>query len=694
MFARDFRGAPVTARIAGHEMSPPVPSRAARHLHRHDHAGQFIFRSEIDREVAVRLDRAIKVSLQSPAKGRAPSSMAVHTGCDDHRADCQDDANCHAWNPGLQSELPRAYLPLATVFRPDNVATDLATAHELSDYCGLPAHELVAFRPERLIVHELLIRVTAGVNVPDGTDYEDLGRNFRRIAATILDKYLEPHRAGLVAMFQGLRGTARALIADELARQLVPADRTLASPPVRRGWFAFGRPKPAPAAAAAAETAEERQRQLVADWSRKAEMLDHPLEAACFRALATMASAIIGRQGHLAVDGALLVNLAVTQVMNEHGSEVIGEAIAAHFEEAVVRQGYRLLQRQAAPVVMNVKGASASGKSTMRPLQKTLAAKLGLPWQDFALVSPDIWRKFLLDYGSLGPAYKYAGTLTGHEVEIIDKKLDRHMAMKAARGDMPHLLIDRFRFDSFAPTPEGRGASRLLTRFGDVVYMFFMVTPPEMTVERAWTRGLKVGRYKAVEDLLAHNVEAYTGMPELFFAWALDRDRRVHYEFLDNSVPEGSPPRTVAYGWNGEMTILDIARMLDIDRFRKINIQAGAPSEVYAGRDGAPERNADFLRRCARLIPVIHFADPRTGRPYARLENGGWAWRDETYFTRIVVDSEAKSAFDALAGERGTLAHGAGAASFDLDVARLQTLGAWGEENHDATRDCGSLSSR
>jgi hypothetical protein len=48
----------------------------------------------------------------------------------------------------------------------------------------------------------------------------------------------------------------------------------------------------------------------------------------------------------------------------------------------------------------------------------------------------------------------------------------------------------------------------LLTRFGDLVYMFFMITPPEMTVERAWLRGLKVGRYKAVEDLLAHNVEA------------------------------------------------------------------------------------------------------------------------------------------------------------------------------------------
>ena len=91
-----------------------------------------------------------------------------------------------AWNPGLGSQLPREYLPLATIFRAENVSTTVAKVYELSDFCGLPAEELVAFRVERLIVHELLIHVTTGIAVPDGRDYEDLGINFREIAATIL----------------------------------------------------------------------------------------------------------------------------------------------------------------------------------------------------------------------------------------------------------------------------------------------------------------------------------------------------------------------------------------------------------------------------------------------------------------------------------------------------------------------------
>lgn len=588
------------------------------------------------------------------------------------------DAGHSAWNPGLDSELPRAYLPLATVFRADNVSTGLATARELADYCGLPMQEIVAFRPERLIVHELLIRITASVSVPDGSDYEDLGRNFREIATTVLDTHIAPHRGELVQAFADVRQAASTFIARELAQHFAAPPP---SPPPAKAWRWFGARQPGPPPAPA-ETPEARDQRVMADWARRAQSAPTRLEQACLAALSRIASAIAARQGRLFANNRVLAELALTQVGNEHGSEVIGDALAPLIAAAVVREGYRPLSPQDSPVVMNVKGASASGKSTMRPLQRILARKLGFPWQDFALISPDIWRKFLLDYASLGPAYKYAGTLTGHEIEIVDKKLDRHMAAKAARGEMPHLLIDRFRFDSFTALADGHEPTRLLTRFGDLVYMFFMITPPEMTVERAWIRGQKVGRYKAVEDLLAHNVEAYTGMPELFFTWALDTSRRIHYEFLDNSVAEGEPPRTVAFGWNGEMTILDVKTLIDIDRFRRINIHAANAGEVYAGRDLAPQHHVEFLKRCARLIPAINFAARDSGCVYARLEHGRWTWRDAAAFARALDDAETRAALSAIASDPGA-DPGAAPPPRDLvrDVAdaKRHTLGAWGE---------------
>jgi hypothetical protein len=574
------------------------------------------------------------------------------------------------WHPGLESELPRELLPLATVFRRENVSTSLAEAFELSDYCGLPPQELVAFRPERLITHELLVRVTAGLSVPDGRDYEDLGRNFREIAATILTKDIAPHVDDLKHVFEEVRNAALAVIAREVSELFsLRRERAAGADRPRRLRWLFG--SAARTRRQPTETAEQRERRTMLAWSHKAQAADGRLEQSCFRALSTIATAIAARRGGLLATKELLGDLAVTLVCNDFGSEAIGDASAPLIRQAAEREGYLPLSPQQHPVIMNVKGASASGKSTMRPLQRALARKLGFPWENFALISPDIWRKFLLDYGSLGAAYKYAGTMTGHEIEIIDKKLDRHMAMKAARGETSHLLIDRFRFDSFV---EGREPTRLLTRFGDLVYMFFLVTPPEMTVERAWKRGLQVGRYKALEDLLAHNVEAYAGMPELFFTWALNTRRRVHYEFLDNSVAEGRP-LTIAFGWNGEMTILDLKRMLDIDRFRKINIRAERPEDLYFANELAPERNVHFLQRCARLIPTINFADRATGRIYARLEHGKWTWRDEARISSLLADPDNRAAIMAIQANVQDAAAASGTAPADLDIDDSHNLG-------------------
>ncbi|MGF2049571.1 hypothetical protein ACQUET_12845, partial [Lactococcus lactis] len=88
-----------------------------------------------------------------------------------------------------------------------------------------------------------------------------------------------------------------------------------------------------------------------------------------------------------------------------------------------------------------------------------------------------------------------------------------------------------------------------------------------------------------------------------------------------NSVPRDCRPRTVAFGWNGEMTILDPGRLLDIERFRRINVGANAPVEVYPGPDAmAPAGNTGFLRQCARQMRRLCFAEAATGRVYARFE--------------------------------------------------------------------------
>ena len=101
------------------------------------------------------------------------------------------------WNPGIRSQLPRELWPLSTIFRAENAFNGAEQARELAAFTGLPIEEHAAFRPERLAVHELLIRITANLSVPDGAKYEDLGINFRAMTAAILRRAITPRMAAL-----------------------------------------------------------------------------------------------------------------------------------------------------------------------------------------------------------------------------------------------------------------------------------------------------------------------------------------------------------------------------------------------------------------------------------------------------------------------------------------------------------------
>jgi hypothetical protein len=557
------------------------------------------------------------------------------------------------WNPGIESQVPKQLRHLATIFRPENVFTSVAAASELRGLTGFSLSELVVFRPQRLALHELLVRITADFAVPDGTRIADLGLNFREIARLLLSRYLEPAMDTLTAAYRRASREANDLIEPAVLR-------------LGRNW-------------GLQEIAEFER---LAAAGSPAAITANAAAVAAYKSLARVLSALFTTHGAAWGTKDLIASMTAAMVSNDFGSDCIGQAIAPLLQAAAREQGYKLLPRQEHPVVINTKGASASGKSTLRPLQKKLAGDIGLQWSDFALISPDIWRKQLLDYASLGGAYKYAGAFTSDEVQIIDQKLDRYMAYKNRRGEMSHLLIDRFRFDSFAPDSAEAG-SNFLTRFGQTVYLFFVITPPEMLVERAWKRGLEFGRYKAVDDTLAHSVEAYSGIPDVFFTWVRRSDKRIRFEFLDNTVRLGERPRTVAFGDNDTFNVLDVKATLDIDRYARINIGATDPGCLYPDlKLLAPENNVDFLRRCVRSFRRVNFAAQGSGQVYLRIERGRAMHIERAVFARAIQAPDTLAAIRAVAPDTldGDVPDAPGAAFLNAEGGQElpPTLGQWG----------------
>lgn len=556
---------------------------------------------------------------------------------------------CSAWNPGIGPEIPPEYRPLETLFRPESVTTGLAEVLELARLTGLRHEELVAFRPDRLLLHELIVRVTAEIVVAEGPEEEVFGHNFRAIVAALWRDEVAPR-------LESLREGHAALLAHADARAGEILDATLfrpaetPAPPPRRFPFRLFAADPAPAAAPD-ETPQERDRRVVAGFRERARSCDDPFERALLRSLHRVLGCMATTRGWIGTDRALLCRLARVHFGNTFGSQALGEQLDPLVDAAIARAGYTRVRSDAAPVLISLKGASAAGKSSLRPMLKEVMRAQGIAADGYATISPDVWRRALLDYEGLGPACKYAGPLTSREVMVIDGKLDRYIRRRAERDrTVPHLLVDRFRFDSFASEQVGRVLHNTYAKYVDTMYMYFVITAPEETVERGWRRGLERGRYKAVEDFLGHSVEAYVGMPRLLFKW-LSYDRpRFRYFFLDNMVPKGTFPLTVAEGDQQTMRVFRPLGLVAIERYQKIDVHATTPAGVYPpAAELDVERNCGFLRQCLRRIPVVEFVDPTDGTLYARTVDGRFGVVDPERFARVSADAETARLFRALA---------------------------------------------
>ncbi|APX94454.1 hypothetical protein BWR19_16755 [Halomonas sp. 1513] len=559
-----------------------------------------------------------------------------------------------AWNPGLEADLPRRYQPLETIHRPENVFSLLAEIPELKALTGLEEEELIAFRAERLVLHELIVRVTADVLVAEGEEEALLGREFRRMTRKILHDYLAPQLPALQQAFERLFGVIENRVGEILATAFAPESVEPDPAPVSFLARWLGK-HPDPPRQVERRTLEERHHGAIQSIKQQGLAARDEQEQAIYKSAYRVLSSIASTQGHIGLDRQVLARLITRHACNDYGSRMLGRLLAPHVERAIEHEGYGRVPLADEPILISLKGASASGKSSLRHLLRHTRQDLGIPPGQYGTITPDIWRRLLIDYEALGEAYKYAGRLAGKEVKLIDAKLDRYIRDKARRDrTIPNLLIDRFRFDSFSSETVPRLLDATYAKYVSTMHMYFIITPPEATVERGWLRGLERGRYKAVSDFLGHCVETYDGMPRMFFKWLDSPQPRFKYVFFDNSGPKHSPPAVIAHGTQDTLHILDPLGLVNLERFKKINTAATCPQEVYPAADTlAAASNCTFLKQCLAKVPDVCFVDAATAKVYLRATSGRFAVEDGSLLCAKRVDPELAEVFAVLGVPEG-----------------------------------------
>ncbi|PCI55907.1 MAG: hypothetical protein COB36_03675 [Alphaproteobacteria bacterium] len=567
-----------------------------------------------------------------------------------------DKKEYDAWNPGVLSSIPKEYMHLSSCFRPENVFTSIDDAFEFAKLTGLKAERVVACRPERLIVHETFVRVMADINIQEGHEYQDLGIRYRETVKTLLDQYITPHMDAFTGRYEDIRADVSNEISEILNATIFEkiepkVDKKKSGLSALFGFFQKDDKK----VAKPVLSTEEAHYQYVQGFKEKATNAETAQSRTIHKYLHKVASLLMIQHGRVLIDRDVLEKVVNNLTCNDYGSKILGDMVAPYIKNAMEVEGYKSIPISTEAIVISLKGASAAGKSTLRLKLKTAPThyleETGFNGtDDFALISPDICRKSLIDYDDLGVAERYAGSLTGEELVLIDMKLDRYMKDKvetAPQNAMSNILIDRFRFDSFdAQSLETSGSYSYVSK-AECTFMFFIITAPEELVERGWQRGEETGRYRSPDDFLALAVDAYRGMQNKFFQRKDGEGPEFRYEFLNNNVPKGDDPTTVAYGTYDEMNILDVSSLMDVCRYQKIDISGSSADEIYPSSDEMlPENNLDFIAQCIEDIPNINFIDPETHRVYAQINAGVPVIIDADMFHEKNNNSDYKAVFD------------------------------------------------
>ncbi|WP_261843634.1 zeta toxin family protein [Aliamphritea ceti] len=563
-----------------------------------------------------------------------------------------DDDYYSAWSPGLDAELPKDLLDQETIFLPEHTDSNFRDVMEWVDQTGMAAGDLVAFRPARLALHELIVRVTADLQVMEGETEAALGINFRIIVTDIFEHFIQPKLPDICNQFETLQRSieqsVKGILTEQLTASPVQAEQQKSG---WRRWLPWLAVKPkTPPVRPIAESALERDYRVVNGFKLAGLASQNDLTRAVYRSLYQVLGAVAGRRGYLGADLNSLSLLVTRHVMNSYGSRCMGEWIVPCIEAAVQTRGYLKVEKVTEPLLISLKGASAAGKSSLRPMLQKILRTRGIKPGSYATVSPDIWRRLLLDYETLGQAYKYAGRFTSSEVNVVDAKFDHYVRRQAdEQASISHLLVDRFRFDSFSSEKVSKILHDTYAKYVHTLQMYFVVTPPEATVERGWERGLQRGRYKAVEDFLGHSVEAYVGMPKIFCKW-LAYDRPLFsYEFLDNSVPKGEFPLLIAKGTQKSMCIYRPLGLVNIQRYQKINIYATRPEDVYpANVELDVEHNSQFLLECLRRIPKVTLIDPESDTAYLECHQNESRILDEPLYQQCLEDQELAAVLNVI----------------------------------------------
>ncbi|AUH73646.1 zeta toxin family protein [Legionella sainthelensi] len=217
-------------------------------------------------------------------------------------------------------------------------------------------------------------------------------------------------------------------------------------------------------------------------------------------------------------------------------------------------------------VTFMMAGAPACGKGSAVATVASMAEEhLDIEWDNTVKVNTDTHRLMISHSTITGERSEFSGTLNNHEAGLLTDLAYSRLQKKVDKGVGPHILIDGVNMSKERMELGMANSGKLL--------LTVVTVPPEISVERAFSRGQGDGRFVPT----SYNLSKHRQVSKNFFKdLEAAMGKNAEIILFDTNVPKGVTPKRIMTADLGRRSITIYDKKLFSEFLAKANIDVTA----------------------------------------------------------------------------------------------------------------------
>lgn len=283
-------------------------------------------------------------------------------------------------------------------------------------------------------------------------------------------------------------------------------------------------------------------------------------------------------------------------------------------------------------------GAPACGKGTYNLIFAEYAEKqLGINWDDTLKVNTDTYRQFVSEV-NINSNYvnddtsNFSSIFNFDETRYILDRIYEIINQKLANNNSPHLFID-----SVAPTDS---KFEMGTKDGSALHVAVMTAAAEVSVNRAYNRGLETGRFVTISCIL----ESHRNVSAQFLSTlSKHKNKNIKFIICDTTAINDKKPYVIASGnmLRNKVYILDPKKMGNFYAKKHINVKSQNPQMLFKTSD--PKMDDSYKKDLLEKNIAVKHVKIKKGLRYASNQSLFSGNTPETPRNKDVGSQQTKS---------------------------------------------------